>query len=190
MKTLYVSKKFSPPQSIKQGDLLIAAPSLRDSIFEKSVTLLVQHSHEGAYGLILNQPSGKNVGDYLQDGSLYNLSRLPVYVGGPIAQDSLTFAAFWTSPKGKLRFSVRISAEEALERSKQPGVIVRAFTGYSGWSAGQLEEELERNSWLPALIPHNFLGMYHDQTLWSNTLNQLTPFHRVLALCSPHPELN
>lgn len=190
MEAVDVSKKFSPPQAIRQGDLLVSDPSLRDSIFDKSVVLLAQHSDEGAFGLILNQPSEKTVGDFIKDGSLYSLSRLPVHVGGPVASDNITFAAFWISSKGQLQYSIRISAEDALERSKKPGVLIRAFTGYSGWTAGQLEEELEKNSWVPAPAPDNFLGMAHDESLWSDTLNELSAFHRLLALCPQHPWLN
>ena len=185
-----MEKKSSQTTSINQGDLLLADPSLRDSIFDKSVILLAQHSHEGAFGLILNQPTDKTVGDYLKDESLSSLSRLPVHVGGPVAREHLTFAAFWLSPQNELRFSVRISAEDAIERSKQSGVVVRAFTGYSGWTAGQLEEELERNSWVPSSAPENFLGMAHDETLWGDTLNGLSAFHRLLAMCPEHPWMN
>jgi putative transcriptional regulator len=179
-----------PSQSLRQGDLLVADPSLRDGIFHKAVILLAQHSSEGAFGLILNQPSGKRVGDYLTDESFQTLARLPVHVGGPVASEHLTFAAFWMSPENELRYSIRISAEDAIERSKKPGVLVRAFTGYSGWSAGQLEEELERNSWVPAPAHEEFLGLSHDLKLWKDTLNRLSPFHQLLALCPENPWLN
>ena len=185
-----MGKKSSQTQSVNQGDLLLADPSLRDGIFHKSVILLAQHSHEGAFGLILNQPAEKTVGDFLTDDSFTSLSRIPVYVGGPVASGHLTFAAFWLSSQKELRFSIRISAEDAIERSKQPGVVVRAFTGYSGWTAGQLEDELEQNSWVPSPAPENFLGMTHDQSLWSDTLNGLSAFHRLLALCPEHPWMN
>ena len=185
-----MGNKSSQTQSVNQGDLLLADPSLRDGIFHKSVVLLAQHSHEGAFGLILNQPSEHTVSDFLTEESFASLARIPVYVGGPVASEHLTFAAFWLSPEKELRFSIRISAEDAIERSKQHGVVVRAFTGYSGWSAGQLEEELERNSWVPSPAPENFLGMTHDQSLWRDTLNGLSAFHRLLALCPEHPWLN
>lgn len=190
MKTEFVLEHPSQSQTVAEGNLLIADPSLRDGIFHKSIVLLVQHSSEGAFGLVLNQPAGAVVGDYLADDSFAALARVPVLVGGPIAKSHLTFAAFWMSPDNELRFSIRISAEEAIARSKQPGTLVKAFAGYSGWSAGQLEEELERNSWVPSPAPENFLGMNHDDSLWKKTLNQLSPFHQLLALCPEHPWMN
>ena len=185
-----MGKKTSQAQHVNQGDLLLADPSLRDGIFHKSVVLLAQHNDEGAFGLILNQPSEHTVGDFLKEESFAALARIPVFVGGPVASEHLTFAAFWLSPEKELRFSIRISADDAIERSKQPGVVVRAFTGYSGWTAGQLEQELERNSWVPSPAPENFLGLNHDESLWNDTLNELSAFHRLLALCPEHPWRN
>lgn len=185
-----MSQNSSHSQTLKQGDLLIADPSLRDSIFNKSVILLAQHSEEGAFGLILNHPAGTQVGDFLKDKSFDSLARIPVFVGGPVAREHLTFAAFWTSPENELRYAIRISAEDAIGHSKNPGTLVRAFVGYSGWTGGQLEGELEQNSWVVTPPPKNLLGMSHDQSLWKGTLAGLSPFHRLLALCPEHPWLN
>lgn len=185
-----MSQNFPPPQSLKQGDLLVADPSLNDGIFHKAVILLAQHSAEGAFGLILNQPGEHTVGDFLKDESFAALARIRVHVGGPVAREHLTFAAFWMSPQNELRYTVRISAEEAIERSKQPGVLIRAFTGYSGWSAGQLEDELEQNSWVSSPAPENFLGLSHDTSLWRDTLSGLSAYHRLLALFPQHPWMN
>lgn len=190
MKDRDVFHKSPQPPTLKQGDLLVSAPSLSEGIFHKSVVLLAQHSDEGAFGLILNQPSEHTVGDFLKNEAYRSLARLPVYVGGPVAHEQLTFAAFWISPRDGLRYSIRISAEDAIERSKKPGVLVRAFTGYSEWSSGQLEDELDRHSWVPSPAPDDFLGLNHDQTLWSGTLSELSAFHKLLALCPEHPWLN
>lgn len=190
MKNLSVPQPSSQSQIVQEGHLLIADPSLRDGIFHKSVILLAQHSAEGAFGLILNQSADGVVGDYLTDDSFAALSRIPIFVGGPVAKTHLTFAAFWMSPNNELRFAIRISAEDAIARSTQPGTLVRAFAGYSGWSAGQLEEELEKNTWVPTPAPEDFLGMTHDDSLWGKTLNELSSFHRLLALCPEHPWMN
>ncbi|GHC53084.1 transcriptional regulator [Roseibacillus persicicus] len=190
MKTNSVSQSSSDSQILKQGDLLIADPSLRDGIFRKAVILLAQHSAEGAFGLILNQPAGSKVGDFLKDQSFQSLARIPVHVGGPVAREHLTFAAFWKSPENELRYAIRISAQDAISHSKNPGTLVRAFVGYSGWSGGQLEGELERSSWVVSPPPESLLGMTHDQSLWEDTLNGLSPFHRLLALCPEHPWMN
>lgn len=180
----------SQTQAIQEGQLLIADPSLRGSVFNNSVVLLAQHSLDGAFGLILNQPTNSVVGDYLTEESFAELARIPVMNGGPVAKSHLTFAAFWLSPDKQLRYAIRISAEDAIARSKQSGTIVRAFAGYSGWSSNQLEDEMERHSWVSTPAPQNILGMEHDKSLWKKTLDIISPFHQLLALCPTHPHLN
>ena len=77
-----------------QGQLLLADPSLREGTFHHSVILIADHSpEEGAYGIILNQPSGHQVGDFLKDKQFSSLARIAVHVGGPVAREHLTFAA-------------------------------------------------------------------------------------------------
>ena len=169
-----------------KGQLLIADPSLRDGIFNKSVILLAEHSgEEGAYGLILNHPTGQTVGDLLSSEDFQILSKIPVYLGGPIGQEHLTFAAFWTdSPElaeRHLKFATRISAQDAIKRSQQPGTLVRAFAGYSGWTEGQLENEIRKNSWIPTLPGIELLATQHEKSLWAEMMRNLSPYHQILA---------
>lgn len=171
-----------------EGQLLIADPSLRDGIFNKTVILLAEHNgDEGAYGLILNQPTGQTVGDLLTSEDFQVLSSIPVHLGGPVGQEHLTFAAFWTdeaekeSSKRALRFASRISAQDAIKRAQQPGTLVRAFAGYSGWTPGQLESEIRKNSWIPTLPSVDLLAMEHEKNLWSELLRGISPYHQILA---------
>ena len=173
------------------GKILLASPTLRDGIFHRSVILVAKHSEqEGAMGLILNQPSTQAVGDLISEEVLSPLANLPVYVGGPVGAKHLSFSALWVSQKGRFRYIPQISGDDALKRNRQPGTLVRAFVGYSGWSAGQLEDELEQNSWMVIDVPDTLLGMTHDQSLWAETLRGLSPFHQVLAEFPDQPELN
>ena len=171
-----------------EGQLLIADPSLRDGIFNKSVILLAEHTiDDGAYGLILNNPTGQIVGDLLSSDDFQILSNIPVHLGGPVGQEHLTFAAFWTdhtAEKGDervLKFATRISAQDAIKRTQQPGTLVRAFAGYSGWTAGQLENEIRSNSWIPALPEANLLAIDHEKNLWAEMLRKISPYHKILA---------
>jgi putative transcriptional regulator len=174
-----------------QGKLLLADPSLRVGIFNRSVILLAEHQpDEGAFGLILNHPTGKTVGDLLTDVSFAPLRQLAVHEGGPVAPDQLTFSSFWWSKKLGLRWKLRISAKDAVDHAHRPGRIVRAFVGYSGWSAGQLENELRRSSWITARPQPNLLGLEHDRQLWTELLGQVSPLHRILAEAPDDPSLN
>ena len=174
-----------------QGQLLLADPSLRDGIFNKSVILLAEHrAGEGAVGLILNHPIGKTVGDLLDDEAFAPLRQLAVHAGGPVDPDQLTFSTFWWSRKRGLRWKLRISAADAVEHTHRPGRIVRAFIGYSGWAAGQLENELRRSAWFTARPPKDILGLAHDPHLWNELLGQMSPMHRILAEAPDDPTLN
>jgi putative transcriptional regulator len=174
-----------------QGKLLIADPSLRDGTFNRSVILLTSHKFdEGAAGLILNHPTGKVVGDFLSGPEFVGLQHLAVHKGGPVLHDQLTFTSFWWSKKLGLRWALRISAQEAVDHAHRPGRIVRAFLGYSGWSPGQLENELGRHSWFPVGPQPDLLGHEHDRVLWSALMRRLSPLHRILAEAPDDPFLN
>ncbi|MBT8037776.1 MAG: YqgE/AlgH family protein [Verrucomicrobiae bacterium] len=173
----------SPDSPIQlEGQLLIADPSLRSGLFNKSVILLAEHqSDEGAYGLILNHPTGQTVGELLKNDEFDALKNIHVHLGGPVGQEHLTFAAFWTQDNQQLRFATRISAEDATTRTQQPGTLIRAFAGYSGWTPGQLEGELRKNSWIPTHPSTELLAGDHEQDLWARLLRSISPYHQILA---------
>jgi len=165
-----------------EGQLLLADPSLHDGIFNKSVIFLAEHTvDDGAYGLIINHPTHQTVGDLLPKEEFQELQNIPVYIGGPIGQEHLTFAAFSTTKSQQLQLTTRISAENAIKRSHQPGTLVRAFAGYSGWTSGQLENELRKNSWITALPDNSLLACNHEKTLWAQLLRDISPYHQILA---------
>lgn len=174
-----------------QGHLLLADPSLRDGIFNRSVVLLAEHDKaQGAFGLILNHPTGKTVGEFLPANEFTALRQLDVFDGGPVSRDQLLFSSFWWSKKQGLKWAVRISAMEAVEHARRPGRIVRAFVGYSGWTPGQLEGEMKRNSWITAWPQADLLGRNHDKQLWSDLMKRISPLHRILAQAPEDPWLN
>jgi len=160
-------------------------------MFHRSVVLVSDHSQEdGAYGLIMNHPTGNVVGDFLKGKEFAPLKQVPVHEGGPVAQDQLTFSAFWWNKKKGLEWAIRISAEDAIRHSQKSGTVVRAFVGYSGWTAGQLESEMARHSWIIAQPSLTFLGMEHDRPLWAEIMGSLSPLHRILAQAPANPTLN
>ena len=174
-----------------QGHLLLADPSLKEATFHRTVILLAEHSAEaGAFGLVLNRPTGNLVGDLLPGDKFAPLRHLPVHDGGPVSQNQLTFSSLWWSPKKGFRWSARLSAEEAVEHARKPQRLVRAFIGYSGWTAGQLENELRRNSWLVTRAEPDLLAHTHDASLWPVLLRRISPLHRILAEAPDDPTLN
>lgn len=174
-----------------QGQLLVADPSLREGVFQHSVVLLAEHSAaEGAYGLILNHPSGHRVGEFIKDEEYSSLARIDVHVGGPLARKHLTFAALWWSEEKGLRFATRISAKDAVKHAQNSGTLVRAFVGYAGWTDGQLEGELRHSSWIAAQPTPDLLANTHDDSLWGAILRGLSPYHKIIAEAPGEPHLN
>ena len=171
-----------------EGQLLLADPSLRDGFFNKSVILLTEHSEEsGAYGIILNHPTGQTVGDLITSEKFYPLRNVPVYLGGPVGQEHLSFASFWIDDSATeksepaLKFATRISAKDAVTRTQQPGTLIHAFAGHSSWTAGQLEGEIRKNAWIPTLPSVDLLATEHEKQLWAKTMRSLSPYHQILA---------
>ncbi len=136
----------------EKGRLLISEPFLPDPNFERTVVLLCEHNEEGSFGFVLNKPSILKVGEVMED--LADLESL-VYVGGPVQQDTLHFIH---------RNAVLENAVEIVDSIHWGGAFesllllfethqfdeknIRFFLGYSGWGPGQLEAELDQDSWI------------------------------------------
>ncbi|MDB4106722.1 YqgE/AlgH family protein, partial [bacterium] len=120
------------------------------------------------------------VGDLLKDDAFSALANVQVHIGGPVSRGHMTFAAFWED-EDRFRYATRISAEQAVDHVHQPGTLVRAFVGYTGWSKDQLEDEIDQESWVVTGVPDIILGETHDRALWGTILKELSPFYRILA---------
>lgn len=138
---------------------LIALPSLADPNFSRGVTLLCQHGPEGAMGLIVNRVSSYRLGDILQQMDVESgdaaLAAEPVLLGGPVQPErgfvlhdpagARWDSTFEVSPRLHLTTSRDILV--AMARGEGPKRALVAL-GYAGWSAGQLEGELQEDAWL------------------------------------------
>jgi putative transcriptional regulator len=171
------------------GSLLIAHPNLMDPNFRRSVLIISSSDpHEGSFGLIVNRATEKTVGDLLPEHELGALGDLPVFVGGPVGRDQLTFAVFqWV--EGSLRVRTHLLLDEARELAEGPG-MVRAFLGYAGWSKGQLEAELEQKAWLVQKPDEEILDIARCVDLWPTIMREQGPWFRLLAAAPDDPSLN
>jgi len=180
----------SAPESLS-GSLLLAAPSLHDPNFFHTVLLLAAHNVEdGAFGYILNRPLDKQVSDLIEDDDLGKLGDVPVFLGGPVGTNKLSFAALdWSSQKSVLKVQTHLSTEQA-KRQLEKGRCVRGFVGYSGWSEGQLENELEQKSWISCPPLPRVLTNKKPEELWTKILHDLGPYYKLLAQIPRDPSLN
>jgi putative transcriptional regulator len=181
-----------PVESLK-GHLLVASPALVDPNFRRAVVLVGEHTEDGALGVVLNRPSETTVREALPE--LTTLVHAPehVYVGGPVQPSAIVVMADFADPEraGSLVlesvgfFPAEVDLDEI-------GEILRArvFAGYAGWGPGQLDDELEEESWIvePAL-PEDVFTAEPDE-LWASVLRRKGGPYAVLALMPPDPSLN
>src|SRR4051812_26250422 len=151
------------------GSLLLAHPSMRDPNFRRSVILMSAHNAEGAMGVVLNRPLGKSLGQLSGDFALGPLAGVPLFKGGPVQTEQLVLAAWQVQPDG-FRLHFGIEPDKALQLLSEDGTHVRGFLGYSGWSAGQLENEMKHRTWIVADVPEDLLAQEQDDTLWRRVL--------------------
>jgi len=188
---MFHTPKNSIPNAELAGNLLIANPSLRDDTFNRAIIYLVEHNPlQTSTGFILNNPTGTNVGKLVHTQELTALRHLPVYYGGPCDNDKLMFIQFKWTTGNKLKCKTQINSNQATELIKEPNNLLRAYIGHSGWSKGQLSEELVSNTWFTARPPINLLNQTPDKSLWTHTLAHLSPFHKIISLHPKQPELN
>ena len=181
------------PDGNFQGLLLAAHPSLRDPNFRRTVLFLSAHEPEaGTLGLILNRPLDKRASHLLPGHESQELlSRIPVYVGGPVGQDQLSFADLrWDDEENRVRLNFNLSLEELAARAEDNPVGLRAFVGYAGWSVGQLEGELEQKAWVLIKPEQASVAPSPDQHLWRTVINSLGPDYKLLAAAPDDPSLN
>ena len=146
-------------QSMNLTDhFLIAMPAMDDPYFSRTLIYIAEHNDQGALGLIVNRPIDMDLATLFEKIEVPlespNVGRLPVYFGGPV-QTARGFVLH--RPVGNWQSTLAVTSEVGLTSSRdvlqavgkggQPGEIMVTL-GYSGWGAGQLENELVQNAWL------------------------------------------
>jgi putative transcriptional regulator len=168
------------------GQLLIAAPSMGD-YFHRAVILLVEHSDQGAFGLVLNRPSETSVGEAAPElGELIGSEHL-MHVGGPVQPNAVTAVGEHADPAEATKLIVgtvgMVDLDEPPDLSR-----VRVFAGYAGWGSEQLEGELEQEAWiLEDAHPDDPFG---EGDLWAQVLRRKGGEYALLARMPPDPSVN
>ncbi len=178
------------------GHRLVAAPTLRDPNFFRTVVLLLEHDDGGALGLVLNRPSGAAVADALPGWEGVAAAPPVVFVGGPVAPEAgICLARVGTAdpPPGWTGLAGRFGT---LDLQAEPAVVapalerMRVFAGYAGWAAAQLAAEIDGGDWfvVPA-EPDDAFTAAADR-LWPDVLRRQGGRLAMLATFPPDPSLN
>jgi putative transcriptional regulator len=190
---LNLTLRYKTPTCLS-GSILLSHPNLLDPNFSSSILFLSSHSDEqGSLGVILNRPIGQTLGELDSSFLTKPFSGVPVFEGGPVEQDKLIVAAWeWLdSPSSfKLYFGIDLEKAETLKQENS-SIEVACFLGHSGWSPGQLEEELEQESWLVAALDHElFSQMKQKKEIWKKTVGSISDELKLLVDCPENPMNN
>jgi putative transcriptional regulator len=179
-----------------RGQLLIASPKIVDPNFRRVVVYMAEHTEEGAMGLVLNRPAETTVSEAVPDLEwLAGDGDGAVWVGGPVSPSSVIVLAEFEDPS-----SAALIVDEDLgfvpaEIDDRDAFVagvrrVRVFAGHSGWGPGQLEAEMEEDSWIvePARRGDVFTG--DPESLWSQVLRRKGSEYVLLATMPMDPSLN
>ncbi len=169
--------------------LLVSSPSLVDTAFGRSVILVWQHDEAGAIGVVINKVSVDSVLNYLPDWSDAISQPQHVFLGGPVEVD--TAIAITLARPGSVLLSEGLALVDLEASSANEGAgSVRVFAGYSGWSAGQLDQELAERTWLVAPFEPGDLLARGVGRLWADVVARLGPEHQFLKNLAASQRVN
>ena len=163
----------------KPGRLLLSDPHLNEDFFERAAVLLVAHDATESFGLVLNHKSALLLSDIFEHIEL----DLPIFNGGPVAQEQLFYLHRFTDISGATKVTEHLyfggDWKEVLLQTHmlpKPQTHLRLFAGYAGWGAGQLNEELAERSWIcTSDFKDKMLLTEEPASLWKNCMLQQGP---------------
>ncbi len=178
-----------------KGVLLISDPFLKDPNFMRTVVFLCEHNDEGSIGFVLNRKYEVEVGKLmpeLEDDSI------PIYYGGPVQMDTIHFihqypdeipggiqvvpGVYWG---GDFEILVALIKKQIIDINK-----IRFYIGYSGWSSGQLLDELNEKTWLTVQATRKLIFQKNDKEIWKDALKELGGEYEMLINFPIDPQLN
>jgi putative transcriptional regulator len=131
---------------------------MQGDYFSHTVTLLIEHNKDGAFGLVINKPLDVDLAELLGDQIAQCPPNITVLESGPVEQNRLFFLhtteAMFESSVGiadNVALTTSLDILDAISKDRGPGKIL-AGLGYAGWSGGQLENEIQADVWL--VIPY------------------------------------
>lgn len=161
--------------SVGTGKLLLAEPFMVDPNFRRATVYVCEHNEEGSIGFILNKPLQMRVDELIEDFPEFEQE---VFFGGPVQTDTIHYihkvgdlleesieitpGIYWGGDFEKLKFLIHSKLIQTRD--------IRFFVGYSGWSEGQLEDEMNYGSWVIADMDPNYLFNSIPENLWSQAM--------------------
>jgi len=182
-------------QALK-GRLLVAAPGMLDPNFDRTVVLLLEHSADGAVGVVLNRPSDTDVSDPLPAWADVAAPPAVVFTGGPVVPDGALALGragegaepdHWTPLFGGLGL---VQLDDAAAGPRVGVDRLRVFAGHAGWTSGQLEAEVAAGGWIVVDAEADDAFAADPVDLWRRVLARQPGRLAWFANCPPDPRVN
>jgi putative transcriptional regulator len=162
---------------------LIATPAIEDPIFTSSLVYMCEHSEKGSMGLVVNHETSQVLDDVFRQLDIHcedeAIKNQPVYVGGPVQLEQgfvlHSHAGPWQSSievSTGIHLTSSLDILQALARGQGPQDFL-VILGFSGWASGQLEAELQQNSWLTADCDADLLFHQKPEDKWQVAFDTL-----------------
>lgn len=173
-----------------KGQLLLDGGKLGGGFFQRTVVLVCEHNREGAFGLVLNRPSENRLSDVFSEALPVGIRSATLFGGGPVQPAALSFLHADPAsgrPAGIESLQLGHDLERLIELAEENSAsrLLRVFAGYAGWSPGQLDDELRRQSWLT--FPATLELVFHTpaEQLWQRVLRLRGDWQSQLLADSP-----
>ncbi len=178
-----------------KGQLILDQGRLHGSFFYRTVILVCQHDDEGAFGLILNRSTKNKIGDALVAKLPDTLKAEPLYLGGPVQPQALSYLhndAFLPEANVMPNLNLGHSLDSLLDIADSYSTTqrVKIFAGYAGWSPGQLDDEMKRDTWMTH--PASLDLVFHPKPgeLWQLILREKGWKYKLIAEAPEDPSWN
>jgi putative transcriptional regulator len=174
-----------------RGRLLAATPALADTNFSHAVVYLLDHTDEGALGVVLNRPSDIEVSEALPQWDVLAARPGVVFVGGPVQPEAVVALgqaaeeSEQLQPVGDGVGIVDLRTDPLSLIGRVAGL--RLFAGYAGWGAGQLEAEIAEGGWFVVDAASQDVFADRPDELWLEVLTRQGGLFRTI---SDDPTLN
>lgn len=183
-------------KNLRKGQVLISEPFLADPNFGRSVVLITEYSEdEGAFGFIINKPTMLSMSDVVES---FTIKGFTFHIGGPVNSDTVFFIHQSTDPVPEshsvfenLTWSGDFEEiKSRIELGQVEPKDIKFFGGYSGWSPGQLEEEVKSRSWIIGNLTADEIMNGDPHELWKKALKGMGRKFSIMAEFPENPQLN
>ena len=182
-------------QKSLKGQLILDNGKLRGSFFHRTVILICQHDSEGAFGLVLNRSTKNKVGEAVVANLPDTLKEETLFLGGPVQPQALSYLhndTYIPDANVLTNLSLGHSLDSLVDlgESFSSTVRLKIFAGYAGWSPGQLEDEMKRDTWMTH--PASLELVFHPdpEQLWPAILKEKGWKYKLIAESPEDPSWN